>query len=286
VSSLSREGLYFVYCVAEDDEATDGCAQRDPADDAACGNNEATAILVEPYGRHTLDLTPPIITVHGAASHAQDALTVSLSINEGGTAWCKAVRDRERPPTANEVVAAGFKAALGTAGTFTVQVSGLHQDTEYDVYCFARDDGTKSANNDTLEVQLSKKNSISQDDVLATKTDAHVLYDSLVPVLLERVPVNNSFQVSPEVTVTLTFNEDVQAGNASILFRSSGHSDISLPITDVGFVNRVVRISAAAPAGPLAAGAVWRVVVPAEAVRDVTGNFFPGIDDGQYNLQT
>ena len=32
--------LYFVYCVAEDDEATDGCFQRNATESPDCGNNE------------------------------------------------------------------------------------------------------------------------------------------------------------------------------------------------------------------------------------------------------
>merc|ERR550534_3072562 len=54
VTGLTREVLYFVYCAAEDDEASDGCEQRDMSDDPACGNNQAAPYLVEADGRYTL----------------------------------------------------------------------------------------------------------------------------------------------------------------------------------------------------------------------------------------
>ena len=115
----------------------------------------------------------------------------------------------------------------------------------------ARDDGTMSAANSTLEVKLSKKNSIScaprsrscvmpspirlhrrfrYSDMVATKMDAHVIYDSEAPRLLTVHPPHNAFgavapakrdlesncpraaslEVGAEVNISLTFNEDIQ----------------------------------------------------------------------------
>merc|ERR1712176_585799 len=84
VSQLSRETLYFVYCVAEDDETGDGCSHREPGDSPDCASNRNTAVLTETTGRYTLDLTPPTITVLDAISYAQDALLVTVLIDEAG----------------------------------------------------------------------------------------------------------------------------------------------------------------------------------------------------------
>eukprot|EP00438_Fugacium_kawagutii_P000296 Skav205257 [mRNA] locus=scaffold1841:61247:62962:- [translate_table: standard] len=137
-------------------------------------------ILTESTGRYTLDLTPPNLTVLDAVSYTQ-----------AGTVWCEAVVDLNPPPSTWEIVAAGFKTSMA-AGTANVVIQGLIRDVEYDVYCFAQDDGTMSATNNPLEVEWSKKNGIGYTDVVATKMDAHVLYDSIPPVLLSVDPVHNA----------------------------------------------------------------------------------------------
>ncbi|CAE8662376.1 unnamed protein product, partial [Polarella glacialis] len=247
VSGLSREELYFVYCAAEDDELADGCPQRDVADDPSCSSNLATAVLVEDTGRYTLDLTSPVISVLDATSLSQDSLTISVNMDEAGTAWCAAVLDRQSAPTTNQIVAAGFRSIGPEAGIVNVTISNLVRDTEYDVYCFARDDGTKSASNNTLEVQFSKKNVIGYTEMLTTKTDAHVLYDSEGPLLLGTSPVHNAIQVGASVNITLTFNEDVQAGTGSVQLSAAGKSDIGVPAADISVINRVAEIPVSGP---------------------------------------
>lgn len=39
--------LYYVYCVAEDDELLGGCWQRDPTESPSCDNNQATQNTVQ-----------------------------------------------------------------------------------------------------------------------------------------------------------------------------------------------------------------------------------------------
>ncbi|CAE7924644.1 unnamed protein product [Symbiodinium necroappetens] len=270
VTGLSREVLYFVYCVAEDDEATDGCFQRNATESPDCGNNEAAPILTEPLGRYSLDLTPPTLLVLDAVSYTQDSVRVTASLDEAGTVWCAAVLDLQPPPATNEVVAAGYLASIGAAGVLDVTIQNLMRDTEYDVYCFARDDGTMSAANSTLEVKLSKKNSISYSDMVATKMDAHVIYDSEAPRLLAVHPPHNAFGVGAEVNISLTFSEDIQAGNGTIELLTTGEASVALEASEVLIVNAAMIITGSMHGG-LALGKTWRLLVPNGALTDRTG---------------
>jgi len=285
VSSLSREVLYFVYCAAEDDEDSDGCSQRATSDDPSCTRNRNTPYLTEAVGRYTLDLTPPVFSVVNARSTTQDSVTVAVSLDEAGTAWCSAVFDQFAAPTVNQIIAAGFQSEASDAGIINVTVTNLVKDTEYDMYCFARDDGTKSARNDTVEVQLSVKNPVSYFTVMETKMDAHVIYDSLAPVLLELDPVNQAFQVDPAPNITLTFNEDIKAGTGSVVFRTTGEMDVLSTADEMAFINNIAYVMVNSST-PLKEGKTWRVLLPSGLILDSLGNEFAGIPDGEYNLQT
>eukprot|EP00928_Gymnodinium_smaydae_P040215 TRINITY_DN27306_c0_g6_i1.p1 TRINITY_DN27306_c0_g6~~TRINITY_DN27306_c0_g6_i1.p1 ORF type:complete len:5181 (-),score=906.80 TRINITY_DN27306_c0_g6_i1:179-15013(-) len=289
VTGLLREALYYVYCTAQDDEASDGCSQRATSDSPACSSNQNVPVLTESSGRYTLDLTPPVISVVDAISYTQDSLVVTVLIDEAGTVWCAAVLDGMPAPTANQILAAGYMTdAPEGGGNVNVTIPDLSRDTEYDIYCFARDDGTKSAKNNTLELEFSKKNAIGYNMVLSTKRDGHVIYDSQAPVLLSTEPLHNAFGVIDQPNITLTFNEDVKAGIGNVMLKSSGQSDILVPVTDILFLNAVAKIVVEnlSPPVSLATGANWRVVVPDDAIVDLAGNAFAGIADGSYNLQT
>lgn len=243
-------------------------------------------MLVETTGRYTLDLSPPSLSVLDAVSSTQDSITLAVQLDEEGTVWCAAVLDRQPAPTLNQVIAAGFSMEVEANSTVNVTISRLIRDTEYDTYCFARDDGTRSAKNDTLEVQFSTKNPISYDEVLASKHDAHVIYDSLPPVLVSTDPRHNDFGVSTTPNITLTFNEDVQPGaGVGISLRATGETDILLPLALLGFINREVRVQIG-PGDVLAQGKFWSVTIPDGLVVDMTGNMFPGLADGDYKFQT
>lgn len=280
ITGLSREALYYVYCAAEDDELLDGCWQRNSTYSPSCGNNEASPILTESTGRYTLDLTPPSITVLDAVSYTQDSVTVTVAMDEAGTIWCEAVLDLQPPPSINQIVAAGFK-STAAAGSTNVILQGLIRDTEYDVYCFAQDDGTLSAANNSLEVKWSKKNGIGYSDMVATKMDAHVLYDSTPPLLLSTEPVHNAVGVGEMVNISLTFDEDIQAGNGTVQLLTTS-TTVSIDASDLVVINRVVSIPASLHGG-LNSGS-WRVYVPASAIEDIAGNSFAGISDGSFNL--
>jgi hypothetical protein len=284
VTGLMREVLYFVYCAAQDDESQDGCGQRDSNDDPACSSNPSTPYLTEVSGRFTLDLTPPVMTLMNTVSVSQDSITALVNLDEAGTTWCAAVLDRFPPPTVNQIVAAGFQTLVDAPGAVNVTVTGLVKDTEYDMYCFARDDGTMSAANDTQEVQLSVRNAVSYEEVLATKMDAHVIYDSMPPVLLSKAPVNLAPVAAP-FNITLTFNEDVRAGLGGPILRSTSLGDVTLPATSLVFINHVGTIVIGSGAG-MVASQTWRIILPEGAVLDTAGNEFAGIDDFDYQLQT
>ena len=87
VADLSMETKYYVYCVAEDDELMEGATTILPQ---PTSNNRATPMLTESTGRFTLDLTPPIINVRTIKSLSEQTSTVTMQLDEPGTAWCKA----------------------------------------------------------------------------------------------------------------------------------------------------------------------------------------------------
>eukprot|EP00913_Durusdinium_trenchii_P022222 g20881.t1 len=148
-------------------------------------------------------------------------------MDEAGTVWCTAVLDLQPPPSISQIVALGFKSPA-LAGSTDVVIQGLNRDTEYDVYCFAQDDGTMSAQNSSLEVRLSKKNAIGYTEMVATKMDAHVIYDSTAPLLVSTTPVHNAAGVAELVNISLTFDEDIQERPE----RASDGSDIGCLILD------------------------------------------------------
>ncbi|CAE7397025.1 PEPD [Symbiodinium pilosum] len=228
VSGLTMETKYFVYCAAEDDELVEGATTIDPA---PTSNNEALPVLMEASGRFTLDLTPPIITVVSIASNSETTATVTLQLDEPGTAWCTAVRDQFTPPSINQIIAASFSSTVLTAATdFTVQVQNLIRDTEYDVYCHARDRGTET------DVGLSAGNpgnDVDSAHVLTTKRDIHTMGDSTPPSVVSVSPAHQQSGVISKPTFTIVFDEDIQAGSGNVVFTPQTGSPISIDITNV-----------------------------------------------------
>jgi len=228
VADLSMEQKYYVYCVAEDDELAEGYYTIVPKPSS---NNEAVAVLTESSGRSTLDLTPPIISVIGILSSSETTATVTVQLDEPGTVWCKAVRDRFDTPTINQIIAANFLSETTSAGQdFNVLVENLERDTEYDMYCHARDRGTEV----DMGVPLAGNpgNDVSAAHVLTTKRDIHTMGDSTAPIITARVPVLAESDVALQPVFQLTFNEDIQAGSGNIIFSpESGGSSLTLDIT-------------------------------------------------------
>jgi len=228
VSDLSMEKKYYVYCVAEDDELMEGTYTIIPK---PTKNNQATPMLIESTGRFTLDLTPPIISVVGISSYSESTATVTLKLDEPGTVWCKAVRDRFDPPTINQIIAANFLSVTTSANTnFDVLVQNLLRDTEYDMYCHGRDRGTEVDPGTPLAGNPG--NDVSNSHMLTTKRDIHTMGDSTAPVVTSRTPVLGETNVGRNPVFTLQFNEDIQSGTGNVIFTPSGGGPtVNLDIT-------------------------------------------------------
>jgi len=214
VSDLSMETKYYVYCVAEDDELAEGATTIDPQ---PTGNNEAVPMLTESTGRFTLDLTPPVITVVSIVSTAETTATITVRLDEPGTVWCKAIRDRFDPPTINQVIAANFLTVQTSSNTdFAVLVQNLERDTEYDVYCHARDRGTEVEYGVT-PTPGNPGNDVTYDHMLTTKRDIHTMGDSTAPTIVSVTPNHQATGVDQSPVFTIVFNEDIQASASSAM---------------------------------------------------------------------
>jgi hypothetical protein len=243
VSDLTLETQYYVYCAAEDDEVMEGATTILPPPSK---NNEAVPILTEANGRYTLDLTPPIMTMVSIASHGETLVTVTLMLDEPGTSWCKAVRNRFDPPSINQIIAANFFSTTATANVnFDVQVENLERDTEYDVYCSARDRGTEEVGMVSPSAG-NPGNDVTHAQVLDTKRDIHTMGDSTSPIVSTIYPVHQQINVDMNPRVVITFNEDVKAGSGFVTFESEGGVDIrSLSIANANDGNCIVPTGAA-----------------------------------------
>jgi hypothetical protein len=107
----------------------------------------------------TLDLTPPVISMAtslggGCSETTETNITVTLQLNEIGTAWCKVVRHNFDPPTILEILDADYSNTFSKDTDNTILISGydrpINSDhsyetplvlaTDYDIYCYATDD--------------------------------------------------------------------------------------------------------------------------------------------------
>ena len=291
VSGLTMETKYYVYCAAEDDEMVEGASTISPA---PTSNNQAIPVLTESSGRFTLDLTPPIISVQAISSATENTATVTLQLDEPGTAWCSAVRDQLTPPSINQIIAADFSNTVTTANTdFTVRVENLMRDTEYDVYCHARDRGTE------VEVGITPDagnpgNDVDHTHVLTTKRDIHTLGDSTAPIVSSVSPAHMQTGVAVKPTLQIVFNEDIKVGGAGTgevhLFPAtpgsppSGSGQITLYVSDVasGVCNPAKLTiylttftadwSACGASSPLSSSMDWYVTFAAGVFQDTVGN--------------
>merc|ERR1719454_2814499 len=102
--------------------------------------------------QRTLDLTPPTMTITGVST-AEASITVTLKLDEIGTAWCRAVYDLGSAPTGTQIRELGYSATVPLDPTVdtTAVISALDRwdqqfgnslarGTDYDVYCYAEDD--------------------------------------------------------------------------------------------------------------------------------------------------
>ena len=173
-NNLVAETGYKIFCFAEDDWSIQADAATNSVSFSASGSpnfspQAAVEALTAAIGAMTtLDLTPPAITI-AALTGTETQITVTLQLNEAGTAWCRAVRTGFAAPSVLEILDTNFVSAdLDAASDDTVVVTAYDADgeplklgTDYDVYCYAEDD---------LCAGCKVTNPVSTANVVATKT--------------------------------------------------------------------------------------------------------------------
>jgi hypothetical protein len=150
---LSSETGYKVFCFAEDDwllqvQGTLPLPNYNPP----AGPIQSTIAEVTNFMNTiglltTLDLTPPSIAVQSTSTD-ETRITVTLQLNEVGTAYCRAVRSSFAAPTVLDILETNFQSLVTSASLdTTVLISAYDADgaplvlgTDYDVYCYAEDD--------------------------------------------------------------------------------------------------------------------------------------------------
>jgi Zn finger protein HypA/HybF involved in hydrogenase expression len=153
---LLAETGYKIFCFAEDDWKIEADAAilgygRSPNYVAPTSPNmvdlPAVTTMQQAIGTMTtLDITPPTITI-ASDTTTETQVTISLTLNEAGTAWCRAVRKGFDMPTVLEILETDFKSTVSSGVATDVVITAydvagepLVLGTDYDVYCFAEDD--------------------------------------------------------------------------------------------------------------------------------------------------
>ncbi|CAJ1414200.1 unnamed protein product [Effrenium voratum] len=152
VSGLTEETDYpYIYCYAEDDELTPNKMIFDSVLDA--GPRNVHTMWTEIGTIQTLDETPPSFTKLAIRDPTltNDVITVTLALNEAGTAYCRATLSKSGETTLriNQILSANFYAVLaGPSIDATIDIDalesgdtqGLYEGSQYDVYCWAKDE--------------------------------------------------------------------------------------------------------------------------------------------------
>ncbi|CAJ1388164.1 unnamed protein product [Effrenium voratum] len=141
ITGLVAKTFYWVYCYSLDDEIP------------SFNTVTSSQMLATERSVRTLDTTPPSFGTFACAETplTEDSITVTLSMNEAGRAYCKVVNRGFDVPTPNAVIAEGFYADVSTTSDFTITVNQittglgatgmepLNRKWDYDVYCWAQD---------------------------------------------------------------------------------------------------------------------------------------------------
>jgi hypothetical protein len=170
---------------------------------------------------------------------------------------------------------------------FSVTVENLQRDTEYDVYCFARDRGTEVEYGVTPSAG-NPGNDVTMSQVLLTKRDIHTLGDSTPPIISSTTPVNGATSVVVSPVFQIVFNEDVQAGTSPAYLQFSGPSPINFDMANANnglcentyaqltiILNVVTVDFSACPSTSLVAPATWYVSFAAGVFKDDSHNQNP-----------
>lgn len=102
--------------------------------------------------------------------------------------------------------------------------------------------------------------------------------DRTAPTLAASTPADDATRVSPSASLTLRFNEDVQAGEGSIRILG-GAAPIVIDVTDTARVRFNGNQVVIDPPADLAANRNYHVRIDAGAIEDRAGNEFAGIAD-------
>jgi methionine-rich copper-binding protein CopC len=95
-------------------------------------------------------------------------------------------------------------------------------------------------------------------------------------------PAKNAKNVAPDVSIVMTFNEEVQAGSGLITLNQGGSSQtIGVGSSDVAISGKTVTIT---PASPLPRGVDVAVQMPAGAFRDLKGNAYGGLTGAAWSF--
>ena len=173
----------YIYCYAEDDEQT---ANPMLFDDSTPAANNVHTMKTEIGTIQTLDESPPSFTSLAMQDPTafNDRIIVTFTLNEAGTAYCRATRSDSGETKAdmpiNRILTASWSGAWDS-GTQTIEISKLEnldpaltnrddyeipiaEAYQYDVYCWAKDVAVDSAG-------AARPNYMTQDYVGAAVAD-------------------------------------------------------------------------------------------------------------------
>jgi len=126
---------------------------------------------------------------------------------------------------------------------FAVRVENLDRDTEYDMYCHARDRGTET--DGVADPAGNPGNDVTFAHVLTTKRDIHTMGDSTPPTLVGVTPVHQATNIGLNPVLEMEFNEDVQANLGNLNVESDTGIMIALDISkanDGSCVNNAAKL--------------------------------------------
>ena len=180
-AALTDETAYDVYLVAEDKATIDGVDMR----------NVQTEVVKLTFT--TRDVTAPTFAAgYPKVDTAPEKLTVTAKLNEAGDVYFVVVADGDAAPTVDEVIAGvdyGAVTVVARCGKdtddatdalyfrapepsteYTCEVSGLSQETEYDVYVIALDNVNDDKDAGDAFPDANKQTAVTKVD--ATTKDA------------------------------------------------------------------------------------------------------------------
>jgi hypothetical protein len=198
------EAEYKIFCFAEDDWRIEAMAAVNSPNFNIGGGlpnkSPLTAVnaLKDAIGiQTTLDTTPPSITIQ-STTQAEQSITVTLALNEVGTAWCRAVNRDFSVPHINEILETNFLSKVSPPSNSQVLITAYNADgdplqlgTDYDVYCYAIDDlclGCKVPTGTTTGAVIASKTQVRTPDSTPPKmtiVDSHSISNQEIMITLQ-----------------------------------------------------------------------------------------------------